>query len=134
MSGATSGISAGSISGAITIGGAGAVTGATGIVASSGSGAITIAGTGATTASAGRGIDAQITDAGSNETITITRSGDVTSQSGAFAGIYAENKGTGGVTIAGIGTVSSAAGNGVHAIANSSALQIGTTGAALRRR
>ena len=68
---------------------------------------------------AGRAIDAQITDAAANAAITLTRSGPVSSV-GAFAGIYAENKGGGAVPsvdMYGLGAVSSVGAEGIRAAA-----------------
>lgn len=107
VSGATIGVRAiTSGSGAVTVTGAGDITGAAGIEAYSATGAVTVAGTGATTARTGTGIEARITGDGATADITITRSGAITTV-GPF-GIYAENSGSGGISIGGAGGLSAA--------------------------
>jgi uncharacterized protein with beta-barrel porin domain len=132
VSGTTVGVSStASGAGAVTVTGAGNVTGAAGIVATSATGAVTVSGTGGTTGTAGRAIDARITDAGATADVVVSRSGAVASQSGAFTGIFAQNAGSGAVTLSGLGAVSSAGGIGINAIGAGGAVEVGTAASRL---
>lgn len=109
--GVTNGAYAESTSGSVTVGGSGAITSSDfandgqageGIYAKSGTGSVTISGTGSTS-SAGKGIYALISySPTASSDILINRSGAI---SAGGPGVFAENTGSGKITIQGIGAV-----------------------------